>query len=307
MEWVQLKVRVPAERLDETAAVMGLIDPALQIEDYTDIEDGVNAMYGELIDESLMAADRSRAAVSLYIRDPLLLHDSQMFIRERLSALGIPFELELDSVHEEDWSNAWRKYYQPIKTGPRLTIVPAWQEYEAAENEVVVLMEPGMAFGTGTHETTRLCASLIEAYMPVGGRCLDIGTGSGILAIAESKLGAAEVYACDIDENAVAVAKRNCIDNGVTNVICETADLLSGKAIGEGLYDFASANIVTDILIRLAPQLKNYLKIGADIVMSGIIEERGDEVQRAMSETGYLLADAVSENGWKGFVFKRVK
>ena len=106
MEWVQLKVRVPAERLDETAAVMGLIDPALQIEDYTDIEDGVNAIYGELIDESLMAADRSRAAVSLYIRDPLLLHDSQMFIRERLSALGIPFELELDSVHEEDWSNA---------------------------------------------------------------------------------------------------------------------------------------------------------------------------------------------------------
>ena len=90
-------------------------------------------------------------------------------------------------------------------------------------------------------------------------------------------------------------------------MICETADLLSGKAIGEGLYDFASANIVADILIRLAPQLKNYLKIGADIAMSGIIDERGDEVQKAMSENGYLLADAVSENGWKGFVFKRVK
>ena len=229
-----------------------------------------------------------------------------MFIRERLTALGIPFELELDSVREEDWANAWRKYYQPIKTGPRLTIVPAWQEYEAAEDEVVVLMEPGMAFGTGSHETTRLCASLIEAYMPTGGRCLDIGTGSGILAIAESKLGASEVYACDIDENAVAVAKQNCIDNGATNVICETADLLSGKAIGEGLYDFASANIVADILIRLAPQ-PNYLKIGWISCVSGIIEERGDEVQKAMSENGFLLADAISENGWKGFVFKRLK
>ena len=307
MDWIQFKVTAPAENLEDVSAVMSMIDPMLRIDDYRDLEEGVNAMYGELIDEELMRADRTKAAVSFYISDPKKLHDSEMFIRERLNFLGIPFEISYESVKEEDWANAWRKYYHPIRTGEHLVIVPAWQDYEASDGDVIVRMEPGMAFGTGTHETTRLCAALIELHMPKGGDVLDIGTGSGILAIAESKLGAGHVYACDIDAAAVDVAKRNCADNGVTNVVCEQADLLTGKGHEDRQYDFASANIVSDILIRLAPQARKYIKPDGKIVMSGIISSRADDVISAMEDGGFAVADAMTENDWQAFCFKRIR
>ena len=307
MDWIQFKVTAPAESLDDVSAVMSMIDPMLRIDDYRDLEEGVNAMYGELIDDELMRADRTKAAVSLYISDPKKLHDCEMFVRERLNFLGIPFEIAYESVREEDWANAWRKYYHPIRTGSHLVIVPAWQDYQPENGDVIVRMEPGMAFGTGTHETTRLCASLIELHMPKGADVLDIGTGSGILAIAESKLGAKSVYACDIDAAAVDVARRNCEENGVANVVCEQADLLTGEGVEDREYDFASANIVADILIRLAPQAARYIKTGGSIVMSGIISSRADEVIAAMESGGFAVADAMTENDWQAFCFKRIR
>lgn len=307
MDWIQFKVTAPADFLDDVAAVMSLVDPQLRIDDYRDLEEGVNAMYGELIDDELMKADRTKAAVSIYINDPTRLHDCELFVRQRLEFLSIPYEISYESVKEEDWANAWRKYYHPIRTGKHLVIVPAWQEFQSGDGDVIVRMEPGMAFGTGTHETTRLCAALIELHMPKGGDVLDIGTGSGILAIAESKLGARHVYACDIDAAAVEVAKRNCAENGALNVDCEQADLLEGEGLDDKQYDFASANIVSDILIRLAPQAAKYIKIGGEIVMSGIISSRADEVISAMEKGGFAVSDAMTENDWQAFAFKRIR
>ncbi|MFA6947804.1 MAG: 50S ribosomal protein L11 methyltransferase [Eubacteriales bacterium] len=307
MDWMQLKVTCSTDDLDRVSAVMSMLDNSLMIEDYRDMEDGLNAIYGELIDEELKKVDRTVASVSIFIPETKNYHDYEMFIRERMNTLGIKYDMTFTGVNEEDWANAWKQYYKPIKTGPRLVIVPAWEDYAPAEGEVTLTMDPGMAFGTGTHETTRLCASLIEEHMPQGARVLDIGTGSGILAIAASKLGAGEVYACDIDPTAVKVARENVASNNVSNVRCEVADLLAGKELGIGLYDFACANIVADVIIRLADQVGKYLKFGGTIVTSGIIDEHGDEVVAAMDKNGFALADALGENGWKAFAFKKIR
>lgn len=307
MDWMQLKVTCKAEELDRVTAIMSMLDNSLMIEDYRDLEDGVNAIYGELIDENLKKADRTKAMVSLFVPETKNYHEYEMFLRERFTSLGIEFEIDYFGVNEEDWANAWKQYYKPIKTGERLVIVPAWEDYKPSEGEVTVLMDPGMAFGTGTHETTRLCAKLIELHMPRNARVLDIGTGSGILAIAESKLGASEVYACDIDPTAVKVARENCEANGVTNVKCEVADLLSGNEIPGGRFDFASANIVADVIVRLAEQIGRYLKFGGEIITSGIIDERADEVVDAMEKNGFAMADALGENGWKALSFRRIR
>lgn len=308
MDWMQLKVTCPAAELERVSAVMSMLDNGLMIEDYRDIGEGMNAIYGELIDEELMQKDRSVSAVSIFVPETKNYHDYEMFIRERLAALGIEYKLEHIGVNEDDWANAWKQYYHPVKTGERLVIVPAWEEYTPAENEVIVKMDPGMAFGTGTHETTRLCAKLLELHMPVGGRVLDIGTGSGILAIAAKKLGAGEVYACDIDPTAVRVARENAELNGVTDGLTfETADLLAGERVGEGLYDFATANIVADIIVRLAESVGRYLKYGATLAVSGIIDEQAERVIAAMDKNGFAMSDAFAENGWKAFAFKRLR
>lgn len=306
MNWMQLKVNCAADDLEQVTAVMSMLDNGLMIEDYRDVDDGLNAMYGELIDEELLKKDRSRAAVSLFVPETKNYHEYEAFIRERLTALGIGFELEYLGVDEEDWANAWKQYYHPIKAGERLVIVPAWEDYEAADDEVIVKMDPGMAFGTGTHETTRLCARLIEMYMPKGGRVLDIGTGSGILAIAAAKLGAGEIYACDIDPTAVKVARENAEMNGVEGITFETADLLAGDEVGSGLYDFAAANIVADIIVRLADNVRHCLRVGGIIAVSGIINTQADRVIAAFDKNGFIMCDCLTENDWKAFAFKRL-
>ena len=178
---------------------MSMLDNGILIEDYSDIETGLKTIYGDLIDENILAADKTHGAVSIYIPEDKSFSDYTAFLKERFAAEKIDAKLELIGVDEEEWSTAWKKYYHPIKVGERLTIVPKWEEYSESDGEIVVRMDPGMAFGTGTHETTRLVCGLIEKYLVPGQRVLDVGTGSGILSICASKLGAAECFACDID------------------------------------------------------------------------------------------------------------
>ncbi|MBQ8697134.1 MAG: 50S ribosomal protein L11 methyltransferase, partial [Clostridia bacterium] len=213
MKYTQIKVTCLSRELDRVSAVMSAIDPALMIEDYSDIED-MDTCYGELIDESLLNADREHAWVSLFLTEDKSAADTVAFLRERFTAEGLETAISVDGVDEADWENEWRKYYHPVHIGDRITVVPAWQEYDAREDEVTVKMDPGLAFGTGTHETTRLCATLLEKYMSEGDTVLDVGTGSGILAIIARKLGAGETAGTDIDPVAVRVAKENATDNG---------------------------------------------------------------------------------------------
>ena len=297
-EWTQIKVTAPTEYLDGVSAVMSMVTNSLMIEDYSDAEQELDGVYGDLIDEELLKKDKTKGSVSAFLPADVTVTDHVAYIKERLSSSGIPFELELDGVSEEDWADSWKKYYKPIKTGKRLVIVPVWEKYEPAPGEITVLMDPGMAFGTGTHETTRLCAALLEKYVKPGCSMLDVGCGSGILAICAAKLGAGKCFACDIDPVSVRIAAENAELNGTPAVVCRKSDLLSDVPEESGGYDVCTANIVADVIIRLAPDIGKYLAPDAALIVSGIIVERRDEVVRSLNDHGFEVFDDVTENGW---------
>ncbi len=293
-EWTQFKVTVPLAELDRTTAVMSMVSNYLQIEDYSDID--LKTCYGDLIDESILNADKTIASVSVYLPVEAGTADTLSFMRERFSTLGIDAKTEIIGVNEEDWANSWKAYYKPIEIGEKIVIVPAWEKYEAPEGKLAVRMDPGMAFGTGSHETTRLVIGLLEKHIKGGERVLDVGCGSGILAICAARLGARECKAYDIDAVAVKVARENIKDSGLTNVSCDTSDLLYG--VEKGKYDVICANIVADIIIRMTPDVGEFMSAGSVILASGIISERADEVVGVFEQCGFRIIERAEENGW---------
>lgn len=293
--WTRIRVTVPLARLDDLTSIMSMISNNLQIEDYSDID--LKTCYGDLIDESILNADKTIASVSVYLPGGEDIPKALEFLRDRLTLAGIEASPELSGVDEEDWANAWRQYYKPIKAGKRLVIVPAWEDYEAKEGEIIVRMDPGMAFGTGNHETTRLVIGLLEDYVKPGCRVLDVGCGSGILAICASKLGAGECLACDIDPTAVRVATENVRDSGLTNITCFQSDLLRGVGKKEK-FDLITANIVADIIIRMTPDVGAFMHEDTVLLASGIISERADDVISALTAHGFAILRKVEDNGW---------
>ncbi len=302
-EWSQIKVTVALEQLDTLTAIMSMIDLNLMVEDYSDID--LKTCYGDLIDESILNADKTIAAVSVFIPAEKSVTDAVAFIKERAKAEELEIKLEINGVNEEDWATAWKAYYKPVHIGKRMVIVPMWESYEEKEGEVIVRMDPGMAFGTGTHETTRLVVGLLEKYTKEGCRVLDVGTGSGILAICAAKLGAGECKAYDIDPVAVRVARENVKDNECDNITCDVSDLLYGVDLSGGQYDLVCANIVADIIIRMCPDIAKYMKNDAILLASGIITERADEVVEAVNANGLRVREHHTDNGWCALVIEK--
>ncbi len=301
-QWTQIKVTVPLGKLDALTAVMSMVSNNLQIEDYSDID--LKTCYGDLIDESILNADKTIASVSVYLSAEKSIPECLSFLRERFSVSDLEDAvIETIGVCEEDWANSWKAYYKPIKIGSRLVIVPAWERYEAEEGELIVRMDPGMAFGTGTHETTRLVIRLLEHYTKAGCRMLDVGTGSGILAICASKLGAGECRAYDIDPMAVRVANENIKDSGLSNITCEVSDLLR-QVDRSAPYDLICANIVADIIIRMTPDVSAYMHKDTVLLASGIIAERCEDVVSCFEEHGFEIAERIVDNGWCALAVK---
>ena len=294
-EWVQIKVTVKLAQLDDTVAVMNMVSNYLQIEDYSDID--LKTCYGDLIDEAILNADKTVASVLVYLSADGGVTDTLSFLKSRFAELAIDASITVSGVNEEDWANSWKEYYKPIKIGKKIVIVPAWEKYEQSEGEIIVRMDPGMAFGTGTHETTRLVIRLLERYIKNGMRVADVGTGSGILAICASKLGASECKAYDIDPVAVKVANENIKDSGLTNVSCEVSDLL--KQVDKSApYDVICANIVADIIIRMMPDVGELMDSSSVILASGIIVERSEDVITEFENHGFKIVERIDENGW---------
>ncbi len=299
--WTKITVTGKTKDFDEIVSVMSMLDNGLMIEDYSDFS--LNGMYGELVDESILNADRDTVKVSLFVpeeRNPL---EYKEFLQTRLPALGIEGEIDLEGMNEDDWAESWKQYYKPVPLG-KVTIVPAWESYEAREGEIIIKMDPGMAFGTGTHETTRLVIRLMQDELSGGERVLDVGTGSGILSICASKLGAASCNAYDIDPVAVKVARENVEADGCTNITVGVSDLLRGVDLSGGKYDFCVANIVADIIIRMLPDIKDYLKAGSPLILSGIIGERAEEVRCAVMAQGFTVEKEINENDWVGMLVR---
>lgn len=210
---------------------------------------------------------------------------------------GVEFgEIVTDEIDASDYENEWRKYYKPIKTR-NVTIVPTWIKYTAQDDEKIMRLDPGMAFGTGSHATTRMCLELMDVE---GKDVIDVGCGSGILGIGAKICGAKSVYMCDIDEQAVEFAKNNAELNGVDATI-EKADLLEGDMTA----DFIFANITADILMRFAKSIGKHLREGGTIVLSGIIDSRLDEVIACYQSEGYRIVDRMAMDDWRALKLER--
>ncbi len=302
-EWTQIKVTIKLEQLDAVTAVMNMISNYLQIEDYSDID--LKTCYGDLIDEKILNADKTIASVSVYLPADGGCADTVSFLRERFDSLRIDAKISVSGINEEDWANSWKAYYKPIRIGERIVIVPAWEKYEAKNEDIIVRMDPGMAFGTGTHETTRLVIGLLEKYVKPDIRVLDVGCGSGILAICASKLGAGICKAYDIDPVAVKVAKENIKDSGLNNVTCDVSDLLRQVDTAQAPYHVICANIVADIIIRMTPDVGSLMDENSVILASGIIVERSEDVISCFEENGFQIIERVEENGWCALVVKK--
>lgn len=305
MIWTQVRVSCDVKDLDNVCSVMSMLENSIQVEDYSDLETGLKTVYGDLIDESILNADKNRAACSIYVPEERNLSEYTMYISTRLSDLGVDAKIELLGCDEEEWSTAWKKYYKPTRVGKNLVVVPGWEKYEPKQGDIIIDMDPGMAFGTGTHETTRLCASLLEKNIKSGNYMLDVGSGSGILAIAAKKLGADYCAGCDIDEVAVRTEKENAERNNC-DIDFYRSDLLKSVKLKDGkLFDIVTANIVADIIIRMSDDIGKYISKSGLLIVSGIIVERESEVDSALIENGFEKIDAEYENGWCACLFMK--
>ena len=211
-------------------------------------------------------------------------------------------EIVLSEVQEEDWATAWKAYFKPMRIGDRLVVKPSWEGVEAAPHEVVVEIDPGMAFGTGTHPTTVMCLVLLEKLNLAGCRTLDLGCGSGILSLAAAKLGASTVIAADVDPIAVTVARENVRHNQLERIVEVVESSLFARV--QGRFDVIVANLTAKIIMEALPDVPRYLAGGGVLVASGIIKERLPAVEAAMADHGLAVMEVISEGKWVALVAK---
>lgn len=299
MEYTEIKIYIPTEDTERASNIATMVVPyGIYIEDYSDLEAAAwEIAHIDLIDEELLEKNREESVIHIYIEEGNNPAEAVSFISERLNSEGISYRIETVGCSEEDWADKWKAFFKPTPVGERLFVRPVWiDEYDAGDRAVLNI-EPGAAFGTGTHETTRLCLETLDKIIKDGDTVLDIGCGSGILAIASMLLGAKEGFGVDIDPLAVKTAKENGLMNNfkepeLTFVCGDLADKVTKK------YDVVVANIVADIIIFFSTQVKAFMKTGAKFIASGIIDTRADEVCLALQNAGLVLKERVEENGW---------
>ncbi len=234
---------------------------------------------------------------------PAKIEELKREITEIAARLGQkPGELTVAVVREEDWANSWKAYFKPVHIGRHFVIRPTWEPYCARKGDIVIDLDPGMAFGTGNHVTTVMCAGFLEKYCRPGFQVFDVGCGTGILAMFAARLGAAPVLALDFDPVAVKVAQENIRLNRLQEHIrVRQNDLLTGV---EGKADLIAANIIADIIIRLFPQVKQRLQPGGVFIASGIIGGRKADVAQAAGQLGFILAAEDEREDWVAQVWK---
>ena len=296
--WNEITVKVKTEDTARASDVCTVVaDMGIYVEDYSDLENVVwNIAHVDLIEQELLERDRTHSLIHVYIKQEKDALECVEFIKARLDAEGIEYETSIVGVNEEDWANNWKQYYHTQRIGKRIIVTPSWEEYTPVEGEVQMRLDPGMAFGTGTHDTTRLCLELLEEVVTPETRILDVGTGSGILSVGGVLLGAPSALGVDIDPVAVKVANENAEINkvnGKTEFVCgDLTDKVHGK------FEIVTANIVADVIIRLLSTVKNYLLKGGVLIVSGIIDTRADEVENACHEAGFVTEKRLEHGGW---------
>lgn len=302
-KWIEIKVVTTSEAIEPVSGIFyGLDVKGVAIEDPDDIRTRKqNAYSWDFADTNIFEYGDRAAVVKGYFSQDDDIEGIIEYIKgkiEELKELGIETgqgKIISTAVFEEDWATSWKKYYKTTKLGNRIVIKPRWEEYTPENDEIIVELDPGMAFGTGTHETTMMCIEFLEEYVKPQNRVFDIGTGSGILAITASKLGASEVIGVDIDEVAVDAARENVEFNNIKNVDIRCGNLVD---VVEGKADIIVANIIADIIISLADQIKDYLSDDGLFICSGIINDRKTDVIEALEKKGFKIQEVREMGEW---------
>lgn len=306
MDWMEAMVHTTTMGADIVSEVLmnaGAVGTA--IEDRYDVTSSKKSdgMW-DMIDEEVLAHMSEDVLVKAYFKDDASSRETLLLVEEKLREIGridMGFDIgslavETQNVREQDWAENWKKYYKPFRAGERLVIKPSWEPYEPQAQDLVLELDPGMAFGTGTHETTFMCMQQLEKYVRPGCRAIDVGCGSGILGLAAAKLGAGDVLAIDLDELAVKVAAENTQKNGLDgSVRVVHGDLLEQR---EEKADVIVANIIADVICFLCGPAKQHLLPGGVFICSGIIREREEDVQRALAAAGYTVCNRLEKGEW---------
>ena len=285
MDWTEIIAEVDAKDVEraENIAVM-TVPYGIYIEDYSSLEEEVLEIAKiDLIDEELLAKNRETARIHIYISPEDNPAEATAFLEERFRAENINFKILTDKCDVEACLDNWKKYFYPIEIGEKLLVRPVWREDYDPKGRTVLHLEPGIAFGTGTHETTRLCLEALEKYVSDGATVLDVGCGSGILAVASLLLGAKSAIGIDIDELAV----KSSIENAERNGVSDRYTAIHGNLADEvtGTYDIITANIVADAIIMLSGDIEKHMHKDTVYIMSGIIDSRLEDVLSALPKT----------------------
>lgn len=317
MDWLELKIDTSHAGLD---AVTDMLEQqgvtGVMIDDEADFQSFLenNRQYWDYVDDDLLAQKKGVSRVTFYLERNEDAYGTVAAVRMAMSALKkdhpeyAPLLLTMADVADEDWENNWKQFYKPMEIGSRLLVVPEWEE-AADPTRVKLVLNPGLTFGTGSHATTRLCLTALEEAVHGGETVLDLGCGSGILSIAALRLGAASAKAVDIDDKCLTVAYENAALNGIgkDRYTVLVGDVLSNGALRETLgggYDVVVANIVADVIIGLAPIVRQFLKPGGLFLCSGIIDTRAGEVADALRQNGWEIETTRSGEGWYSYAYR---
>lgn len=310
MKWVEVQIKTTTEAEEMVANIMyDLGVTGLAIEDPNDIlafqqsEDN-----WDFIDQELINQDYEGVIIKAYFPDDENLMDKIQLVKHNIEtipknqtgkALG---KVTTCEVYDEDWAEAWKKYYKPLKLGERIVIKPTWEEYERKKGELIVELDPGMAFGTGTHETTKLCIEALEKYVNNNSIVYDIGCGSGILSIVSAKLGAKKVIGIDLDPLCVKVSNENLKLNKVES----TVEIMEGNLFDKvsGKANIIVSNIIAEVILDMIESLKDYLIKNGIFIASGIIVEKKEIVKEELIRNGFTIIDEKIMKDWTLLVSK---
>ncbi|MEG0371531.1 MAG: 50S ribosomal protein L11 methyltransferase [Clostridium sp.] len=308
-KWFEVKIVTKSEAVEPVSGIFyGLDVKGVSIEDPEDINiKQKDKLSWDFADVNIFEFGAEAAVVKGYFNESENIEEIIKYVEnkvEEIREMGINVGLghvTTSSVFEEDWATSWKKYYKPLRIGNKILIKPIWEEVEASETDIIVELDPGMAFGTGTHETTSMCVELLEKYLTKNDRVFDIGTGSGILSIVASKLGAKDVVGVDLDPVAVASAKENVSFNKIENVEIIHGDLVN---VIEGKAGIVVANIIAEVVVYLTSIIKPFIGKDGHFITSGIIQDRKEDVINALNKEGFEIIEITEKGEWVAIAAK---